>query len=109
MYCTQCGFELEEQDLFCAKCGKVTRPDAAPAAGVPVRLSRPMDQKKIAGVCAGFARYFAVDVTLMRILWIAMTIVTGGLGLLIYLAAWILMPKDYPVPGAEGYRAVQPV
>jgi phage shock protein C len=106
MFCTQCGFELEDQDLFCAKCGKATRPGFAPAAGAPARLSRPMEQKKIAGVCAGFARYFAVDVTLMRILWIALAVVTGGLGGIVYIVAWILMPKDYPAP--NGYRAAQP-
>ncbi|HEX8985934.1 MAG TPA: PspC domain-containing protein [Bryobacteraceae bacterium] len=105
MFCTQCGFELEQEDLFCAKCGKGTRPGAMPRR-VPAVLSRPMDQKKIAGVCAGFARYFTVDVTLMRILWVALTVVTGGLGLLVYIGAWILMPKDYPVAGLH-QEAVQ--
>jgi phage shock protein PspC (stress-responsive transcriptional regulator) len=37
---------------------------------------------------------------LMRLLWIAMTILSGGLGLIIYIAAWIIMPKDYPVAAA---------
>jgi phage shock protein PspC (stress-responsive transcriptional regulator) len=50
--------------------------------------------KKIAGVCAGFARYFEVDVTLVRALWLAVAITTG-LGFLAYLAAWIIMPSDY--------------
>lgn len=94
MYCTKCGYQLEENDLFCAKCGKATRPGYAPA-GAPV-LSRPMDQKKIGGVCAGLARYFDIDATLMRIIWLAGAILSGGLMILVYLAAWILMPKDYP-------------
>jgi phage shock protein C len=68
---------------------------------VPVRLSRPRDQKKIAGVCAGFARYFDVDVTLMRILWLAVAVFSGGLGVLVYIAAWIIMPRDEPVPAAR--------
>jgi phage shock protein C len=109
MYCTQCGFELEDQDLYCAKCGKATRPGCPPAGLAHAVLSRPMDQKKLGGVCAGFARYFDADVTLMRILWIAMAIITGGLGFLVYLVAWILMPKDYPAPGGEPTRAAQPV
>jgi phage shock protein C len=95
MFCTQCGVELEDQDRFCAQCGKPTRPGYT-ARTYGAVLSRPIDKKKIAGVCAGFARYFNVDVTLMRILWVALTIVTGGLGLLVYIGAWILMPKDYP-------------
>jgi phage shock protein PspC (stress-responsive transcriptional regulator) len=49
-----------------------------------------------AGVCAGFARSFNMDVTLMRILWIAATLLTGGLVVLVYIGAWIAMPKDYP-------------
>ena len=105
MYCTQCGFELEDQDLFCAKCGKSVRAGCAPAAGPAQRLSRPVDQKKLAGVCAGLARYFDVDVTLMRLLWVAMTILSGGLGVIVYIAAWIIMPKDYPAPATRSQQA----
>ena len=59
-----------------------------------------MNDKKIAGVCAGFARYFEVDVTLMRILWIIVAFSTG-IGFIGYIVAWIAMPKDYsPAPTA---------
>jgi phage shock protein C len=94
MYCTQCGADIGEQARFCSQCGRPAGPEYRPPAGAPVRLSRPRDQKKIGGVCAGFARYFDVDVTLMRILWLAVTIFTGGLGVLVYIAAWIIMPRD---------------
>jgi phage shock protein PspC (stress-responsive transcriptional regulator) len=50
--------------------------------------------KKIAGVCAGFARYFDADVTLVRVLWLAVAITTG-VGFLAYLAAWLIMPSDH--------------
>jgi len=56
---------------------------------------RPIREKKIAGVCAGFARYFDVDVSLMRVLWLAMAIISGGLGFFVYLAAWIVIPADH--------------
>jgi len=61
-----------------------------------------MLDKKVAGVCAGFARYFEVDVTLMRILWIILALFTG-VGFIAYIVAWICMPRDYapigmPVP-----------
>jgi phage shock protein PspC (stress-responsive transcriptional regulator) len=49
--------------------------------------------KKIAGVCAGFARYFEVDATLVRVLWLAIAIGTG-VGFIAYLVAWLLMPSD---------------
>ena len=49
--------------------------------------------KKVAGVCAGFARYFEVDETLMRVLWLALAIGTG-VGFIAYVVAWIVMPSD---------------
>jgi phage shock protein C len=103
MYCTRCGHQMREGDLFCAKCGQSTRPGYKPAAAPT--LSRPVHDKRIAGVCAGFARYFNVDATLMRILWLAGFVLSGGLLLLVYIAAWILMPKD-ETPAAEvaGWR-----
>ncbi len=52
-----------------------------------------MAQKKIAGVCAGFARYFDCDVTLMRVLWLIVSLGTG-VGFIAYIVAWIAMPKD---------------
>jgi phage shock protein PspC (stress-responsive transcriptional regulator) len=54
--------------------------------------------KKIAGVCAGFARYFEVDTTLVRVVWLVAALCTG-LGFLAYPIAWILMPSDH---GADG-------
>jgi len=104
MYCTKCGTQLREDDSFCSRCGTPTRPDLSRVV-IRSKLSRPMDQKKIAGVCAGFARYLDVDVTLMRILWLAVALCTG-VGFIAYLVAWILMPKDYPAPMGQ---AVSPV
>ncbi len=98
MFCTKCGVELEESHAFCPKCGKRARPGAAGATIPRTPLSRPIDQKMFAGVCAGFARSFNMDVTLMRILWIVATFLSGGLAILVYIGCWIAMPKDYPVP-----------
>jgi phage shock protein PspC (stress-responsive transcriptional regulator) len=50
--------------------------------------------KKLAGVCAGLARYWDMDVTLIRVLWLAIAITTG-VGFIAYLAAWIVIPSDY--------------
>ncbi len=96
MFCTQCGFEVDDAFSFCPKCGKSTRPDTASAKIPRKPLSRPVDQKMFAGVCAGFARSFNMDVTLMRFIWIVATVLTGGLAILVYIGAWVAMPKDYP-------------
>ena len=47
--------------------------------------------KKIAGVCAGFARYMGVDVTLVRVVWLVIAL-TAGVGFIAYIVAWIAMP-----------------
>lgn len=57
------------------------------------RLMLDKANKKVAGVCAGFARYFEVDVTLVRVLWLAIAIGTG-VGFIGYVVAWIIMPSD---------------
>jgi phage shock protein C len=98
MFCTRCGNELREQDKFCPSCGFATAQAAAsPAAWnqPEQRLSRPMSEAKIAGVCAGFARYFGLDVVLVRVLWVIITVFPlPCFGLVSYIVAWIVMPKD---------------
>jgi phage shock protein C len=56
------------------------------------------DEGKVAGVCAGLAAYFDADVTLVRLVWVTLSIVPGVLigGILAYIAAWILTPVAGP-------------
>ncbi|HLH01040.1 MAG TPA: PspC domain-containing protein [Bryobacteraceae bacterium] len=97
MYCTKCGIELRDQDRFCFQCGRSTGRGVPKTDGSP-RLSRPMQEAKLGGVCAGFARHFGMDVTLVRILWIVLIVWPLPLfGVISYIVAWIVMPKD-PVP-----------
>ena len=57
------------------------------------RLVRPRADRKIAGVCAGFAEYFDLDVTVVRLTWLFVSLMTG-VGLLAYPIAWIVMPDE---------------
>ncbi|HEV7552022.1 MAG TPA: PspC domain-containing protein [Candidatus Angelobacter sp.] len=57
------------------------------------RLVRPRQGRKIAGVCLGFAEYFDLDVSVVRIVW-AITILFGMFGAVAYVAAWIVMPEE---------------
>ena len=91
MYCTQCGIELRADDRFCSRCGKRTDAGRMETGARPLMLDK--RNKKIGGVCAGFARYMEVDVILVRVLWLAIA-VTTGVGFLAYLAAWLIMPSD---------------
>ena len=63
---------------------------AQPAAG-PLRRSG--DEKMLAGVAGGIARYLGADVTLVRVVIAALVLFTGA-GAAGYLAAWLLIPAD---------------
>ena len=62
-------------------------------------LRRSTDDKVLGGVCGGIARYLGVDAVLIRLLAVVLAIVGGGAGLIAYLIAWIVIPKDQPVAG----------
>jgi phage shock protein PspC (stress-responsive transcriptional regulator) len=77
------------------------------AAAPPRRLFRPSQGRVIGGVCAGVARYFNVDAVIVRIAAIVLALF-GGAGVLLYIAALLLMPaEDSPAavePGASDGR-----
>ena len=56
------------------------------------RLTRPKNNKVIAGVCAGIANYFNVDPVLVRIIWLVL-LLFFGIGLFAYLLLWEVMPE----------------
>ncbi|MDR3446132.1 MULTISPECIES: PspC domain-containing protein [Dyella] len=56
------------------------------------RLHRSLTDRKIAGVCGGVAEYLGWDSTLVRLLWVVLTLL-GGSGVLIYIVLWIVMPE----------------
>jgi phage shock protein C len=47
-----------------------------------------------AGVAGGLAEYFEVDPVLIRLIWVATTVFTGGLIILVYIVLWVIMPRD---------------
>ncbi len=64
-----------------------------PSSNGTKRLYRPRNGRVVAGVCAGLAAYFGVDPTLVRLAF-ALVTVFGGLGVLIYLCAWVVIPEE---------------
>lgn len=59
------------------------------------RLFLSTDDKKIAGVCGGIAEYFEVDVTVVRLTWVIITLITGIIpGFIAYLLAAFIMPRQ---------------
>ena len=58
------------------------------------RLYRDTDDKVLGGVCSGIASYFGIDPTIVRLLFAIVTFGGFGTGFLIYIALWILLPKQ---------------
>jgi phage shock protein C len=102
MYCNYCGKVIPDDAQLCAYCGKRV-------AGVVARqrLVRPRKGRKIAGVCLGFAEYFDVDVSLVRVIWVLCSIFALT-GVIAYAAAWIIMPEE-PYLLAEGAGTLEKV
>ena len=49
--------------------------------------------KVIAGVCGGLANYFGWDPTVVRIVYLLLTVFTAFAGALVYVIMWIVMPR----------------
>lgn len=95
MYCSSCGTEISDSFRYCPQCGTATHKETfTSATGQPARLlSRPRDDRKIAGVCSGIARYLGIDVTLVRVLMLVLAIWPPAIGLVLYIVCWIVMPQ----------------
>jgi len=106
MYCNYCGKAVQDDANVCAYCG--TRVGAVLARK---RLIRPRAGRKIAGVCAGFAEYFDLDITLVRVVWLISVFLGVGLSLIAYVVAWIVMPDEpvaLPTAAPAGQHATNP-
>jgi phage shock protein PspC (stress-responsive transcriptional regulator) len=68
----------------------------APAA--TKRLRRSATDKKWAGVCGGIAAYLGVDSTVVRLVWVILSIFPGSIigGFIVYLVMWMVMPPPEP-------------
>src|SRR5215469_3788054 len=74
-----------------------TTADAGPATGTDQpgtrQLRRSADDKMLGGVAGGIARYSGADVTLVRVIIAALALL-NGVGVALYVAAWLLIPED---------------
>jgi phage shock protein PspC (stress-responsive transcriptional regulator) len=73
-------------------------PEIKPELEVAVKplmpgLVRPKEGRRVEGVCAGIARAYRLDVNLVRVVMIVL-VFFGGLGLVTYVTAWVLMPNE---------------
>jgi phage shock protein C len=117
MFCPQCGNSVSPSSRFCPACGASIAASAVPPPPPPPnaypgsypgsngdpyagsgQITRPRNNRMIAGVCAGFALHFGWDLNLVRILT-ALFIVLTGIGAIVYIAAWVILPEaPYALP-----------
>lgn len=57
------------------------------------RLTKSSDQKMLFGVCGGIAEYFGLDPTLIRLIFVFLTIIAVGSPVLVYLILAFVMPQ----------------
>ncbi|MGK5443601.1 PspC domain-containing protein [Micromonospora sp. URMC 105] len=78
------------------------------------QLRRPTTDRMVAGVASGLGRYFAVDPTLVRVVFAVATLLTGGIAALAYPIMWFLMPEEpagapaWPHPAAAAPHGTAP-
>src|ERR1700728_4538111 len=75
-----------------------TESSGSPGAGAspsehPHGLRRGGPERMLAGVAAGLAEYFDIDPTLVRVGFVALSLL-GGLAVPLYLAGWLLIPEE---------------
>ena len=93
MVCVHCGKQIVEESSYCNFCGSCQRSRFRSKL-----LTRSSSDSKIAGVCGGIGEYFGVDATIVRLIWLALSVFPGGIigGLLAYILAWIVIPRSAP-------------
>lgn len=100
MFCSKCGAQIPADARFCPACGMqqelLETPYAYPYG--QRRIVRPRNGRMIGGVCLGIANHLGWDVTLVRIILVAL-IFGAGTGLLAYIIGWIVIPEEpYGLP-----------
>lgn len=58
------------------------------------KLYRSENDKMIGGVLGGFAEYFTIDPTVVRLGYVLFTLLTCFVGILLYIIAWAIVPKN---------------
>lgn len=72
------------------------------------RLKREQEGAVLSGVLSGLAKYFDQDPVLFRVAAVTFLILTGVFpGIILYIAAWIMMPKETAGPVDVEYEVVE--
>jgi phage shock protein PspC (stress-responsive transcriptional regulator) len=96
-----------------AESGSSDAKDSGPASSAhrtqgtskgPKRLYRIREGQQIEGVCMGLAVYFGLDVTIVRLIFVALAIASGGIGVGVYFVMMVVVPyADTAEQQAQAY------
>lgn len=91
--CPFCAEEVRAEAIKCKHCR--SRLDAG---GFAVDWTRSGHDRMVAGVCGGLAAQFGLPTALMRLAFVLMTLFVGGVGIVVYVVLWVVMPvEDWPL------------
>jgi phage shock protein PspC (stress-responsive transcriptional regulator) len=86
--CPYCAEEIRREAVKCRYCGSPLDGGTA----LSRTWYRRRDGKMLAGVCAGLGEQFGVSVTIIRLAFLLSALLGGGVGMIVYLALWAVMP-----------------
>jgi phage shock protein PspC (stress-responsive transcriptional regulator) len=101
---TELAPALEEIGSVQAPGNSTTSPSPPPREAPSRSLQQVSQGAVISGVCLGLARYFQLDVTLLRVISVLLLLGTGGAMILVYLGLMLLMPYAPLQPGGASIR-----
>ncbi len=94
IYCAQCGKESPQDARFCSACGRPLVPGTAYARAPLGSLVRARAGRKVSGVCQGLANLYGWDVSIVRIVFMLLAIVTFPIGFVVYALAMMIAPEE---------------
>lgn len=58
------------------------------------RLIKSSVNRMICGVCGGIGEYFKIDPTVIRLIWVILSVFGAGTGLIVYIIAAVIVPEN---------------